>query len=90
MQVKEAWLAEIPVLEGKSWNKHCPVAPLILLWDDTSDSDSLLTAIACCLAFQTWSPARLCTLDRLGHMEPIRLGTVQITMRMSQGKKYLL
>lgn len=35
IQVKDAWLAEIPFLEGKSWNQRCPAAPLILLWDAT-------------------------------------------------------
>ena len=90
MQVKDAWLAEIPFLEGKSWNECCPAALLILLWDAATDSDSPLTAIACCLAFRTRSPARLCALDNLWGVEPIHLGIVQAARQMPWGKKYLL
>lgn len=83
------WLAEICFLEGKSWNECCP-APLILLWDATSDSDSLLAPITHTSAFQTRSPARLCMADSLWSVEPIHLGIVQATRQMAWGEKYFL
>lgn len=60
MQVKEAWLAEIPFWEGKSRQERCLAAPLISLWDAASDGDILLTAVARRLAVQARSPARPC------------------------------